>query len=116
MPSIKPMRWRGPGPGTSLGERLVTEGLAEVFEVEATGRQPLYAQGEVRPEHRALALARMDDDPTDEGLWFFGREDLPRWFGYRLGFAIASKEILARDSNAADLALEPAATFLDPLR
>jgi len=110
------MRWRGPGTGTSLGERLVTEGLAQVFEIEATGRHPLYAQGDVHPEHRAMALARLGDDPADDGLWFFGREDLPRWFGYRLGFAIASEGVLARTSTAAGMVVEPAATFLDPLR
>jgi uncharacterized protein YjaZ len=110
------MRWRGPGPGTSLEERLVTEGLAEVFEIEATGRQPLYAQGDVAPEHRELALSRLGEDPADDGRWFFGREDLPLWFGYRLGFAIASEGVRARDSTAADMVLEPAATFLDPLR
>ena len=110
------MRWRGPGPGTSLGERLVTEGLAQVFEVEATGLLPLYAHGDVVPEHRALALARLDEDPADEGLWFFGRGALPRWFGYRLAFAIVSNDVLARNSSAAALLHEPAATFLDPLR
>lgn len=41
------MRWRGPGCGSTLRERLVSEGLAQTFEAECTGVVPLYAEGEV---------------------------------------------------------------------
>lgn len=109
------IRWRGPGCGTTLGERLVSEGLAQAFEHECTGSVPLYAQGQVSPQHRALAIAALDEDPADEGRWFFGAADLPRWFGYLLGYDLVRSRIDAQGSNAAALVHEPAATFLHDL-
>jgi uncharacterized protein YjaZ len=106
------IRWRGPGCGTSLGERLVSEGLAQIFEAECTGRVPMYAQGKVTPEDRALAVAALDEDPADEGRWFFGTADLPRWFGYRLGYSIVKHSPAAQQHDAAQLVREPAARFL----
>ena len=105
------MRWRGPGPGSSLGERLVTEGLAQVFEAEVTGRTPLYAQGDLRQEHRAVALQHLDEDPADEGRWFFGGSDIPRWFGYRLGYNVVGTALRELGSDPAAMVLEPAKTF-----
>jgi uncharacterized protein YjaZ len=105
------MRWRGPGPGSSLGERLVTEGLAQVFESNLAGRVPMYALGEVHPEHRAMATRHLDEDPANEGRWFFGSEDLPRWFGYRLAFSVVTTALAALRSDAAAMVHEPAATF-----
>jgi uncharacterized protein YjaZ len=106
------IRWRGPGCGSTLGERLVSEGLAQVFESECTGRVPMYAQGDVLAEHRALAVAALQEDPVNEGRWFFGAADLPRWFGYRLGYSLVKPWMDARAQNAAGMAQEPAETFL----
>lgn len=106
------IRWRGPGCGTSLGERLVSEGLAQVFEAECAGRVPMYAKGEVTAEDRALALAALHEDPADEGRWFFGASDLPRWFGYSLGYSIAKDWCAAQQHDAAQMVAEPAASFL----
>jgi uncharacterized protein YjaZ len=102
---------RGPGPGSTLGERLVTEGLAEVFEAQMTEGRPLYAQGEIRAEHRALARRHLDEDPADEGRWFFGSKDLPRWFGYRLAYEAVASALDALDSDPAAMVHEPATTF-----
>jgi uncharacterized protein YjaZ len=109
------IRWRGPGCGTTLGERLVSEGLAQVFESECTGRVPRYAQGEIRQEHRALALAAIREDPADDGRWFFGAADVPRWFGYRLGYSIVEERTNACGRDAAEMVHEPAAVFLSTL-
>jgi uncharacterized protein YjaZ len=54
------MRWRGSGCGSSLAERLVSEGLAQVFEFECTGQVPLYAQGDIGPNQRAKVIADLD--------------------------------------------------------
>ena len=111
------MRWRGPGCGSSLVERLVSEGLAQVFEYECTHRVPVYAQGDtLDPDQRAMAVAAFDEDPADEGRWFFGAGDLPRWFGYRFGFELASQVIESLGSDAATLVREPAETFVRELR
>lgn len=110
------MRWRGPGCGSTLGERLVSEGLAQVFEQDCTGRLPMYAAGGVSPEHRALAVAALHEDPANDGRWFFGAADLPRWFGYRLGYGIVKSWIDSRGGSAAEMVHEPAETFLRALR
>jgi uncharacterized protein YjaZ len=107
------MRWRGPGPGSSLRERLVTEGLAQVFEAETTQRPPFYAKGDLDEEDRALANRHLDEDPADEGRWFFGSKDVPRWFGYRLGYSVVAHALESLDSDSAAMVREPATTF-DP--
>lgn len=106
------MRWRGPGCGSTLGERLVSEGLAQTFEAECTGVVPLYARGEVTDEHLALARAALDEEPAEDGRWFFGAADLPRWLGYRLGYRLVSERVAAMGSSAAALVMEPAGTFV----
>lgn len=108
------MRWRGPGCGSSLRERLVSEGLAQTFEAECTGGVPLYAKGDDLDEHVAAAMQALDQDPADDGRWFFGTGDLPRWFGYRLGYRLVSARVTALRSNAAALLNEPAETFIGP--
>lgn len=107
------MRWRGPGCGRTLRERLVTEGLAQTFEAECTGVVPLYAEGELSNEHIALAIEALDEDPADEARWFFGAGDLPRWLGYRLGYHLVSEQVAATGSTAAALVGEPAETFIE---
>lgn len=109
------MRWRGPGCGSTLRERLVSEGLAQTFEAECTGVVPLYAEGEVSNEHLALAIEALDEDPADEARWFFGAGDLPRWLGYRLGYHLVSERVAALSSSAAALVGEPAETFIEPI-
>lgn len=108
------MRWRGPGCGTSLGERLISEGLALVFEEECSGAVPLYAQGQLSDEERSRAVAALDEDPANESRWFFGGAEFPRWFGYRFGWEVVSAQTARRGVNAADLVLEPAAAFWTP--
>jgi uncharacterized protein YjaZ len=105
------MRWRGPGCGSSLGDRLVSEGLAVAFEEECVGAVPMYGQGELSGEHCSLAVAALGEDPADEARWFFGGADLPRWFGYRFGYEVVSEQVRTCGLSAAELVHEPAATF-----
>lgn len=107
------MRWRGPGCGTPFGDRLISEGLAQAFQADCTGEAPLYAQGTPSLSQRQLAFAALDEDPADDGRWFFGATDLPRWFGYQLGYELVTEQLLALNRSAAQLVAEPTATFLD---
>lgn len=107
------VRWNNPGCGTTLGERLVTEGLAQAFEADCTGQAPLYARGTPSLSHRQLAFAALDEDPANDGRFFFGAADLPRWFGYQLGYDLVTKKLPGLRRSAAQLVAEPAATFLD---
>ncbi len=52
------MRWRGPGCGTSLRERLVTEGLAQAFEADCTAASRSRRSRMTRPTTCAGSSAR----------------------------------------------------------
>lgn len=88
------MRWRSPGYGHTLLEVLVSEGLADHFDLEVNG-------GEAEPWCRALKagevakfteIARTEYFNRDYShkAWFFGSKErgIPRWTGYTLGFKL----------------------------
>jgi uncharacterized protein YjaZ len=46
--------------------------------------------------------------------WFLGKGDLPRWTGYRIGYAIALAHLAAHPAvSAAELARLPSERILD---
>jgi hypothetical protein len=102
----------GPGFGTTLLDTMVSEGAAEAFVRETFPDAPpipwvaaLTRSTERRVWHEAK---RHLDDPDDANVyerWFLGKGDLPRWTGYRIGYAIANAYIdRHRDATAAELA------------
>ncbi len=111
------LRWRGPGYGATLGEAIISEGLAGQF------TRQLYANA---PEHWEVPeeddLLHLDDVLADWGarydhaVWFFGAGDKPHWLGYRLGYRIVGRHIEASGKNAADLTQTPAIDFLETVR
>ncbi|QRO87377.1 DUF2268 domain-containing putative Zn-dependent protease [Kytococcus sedentarius] len=104
-------RERGPGCGTSLRERLVSEGLAMLFEEEVLGVASEFAHVTISESDIDWAITRLDEDPADDGLWFFRADSVPLWFGYTLGYRWA-KEHGARHSVAAsELATTEAAVI-----
>jgi len=110
------LRWDGPGYGESLGEALVSEGLAGQFVRQLFQNPP-------EPWERAVQNAALRDaagraraqwDATDYGhaRWFYGRGDLGRWTGYALGYRLAGLWLTERPGrSAADAAREPAGSF-----
>lgn len=103
----------GPGYGTTLLEAMVTEGTAEAFVRETFPDAPSIPW--VRPlgpseEREVWERAQREGDEPDDGVqhdsWFFGGRGLPRWAGYKLGYAIA-RAYLERhpDASAAELAV-----------
>jgi uncharacterized protein YjaZ len=92
-------RWTRPGYGATLGEALVSEGLACVFETGFRGGvPPFWARAlDARALRDAEALARpsLADRAYDHRAWFFGAPDdgLPRHVGYSLGFEIAARQL-----------------------
>lgn len=110
----------GPGYGTTLLGALVTEGSAEAFVRE------MYPDAPAIPWVRALdpaqeadvwRRARKELDSPDVGprheAWFYGRSGLPRWAGYKIGYAIARAYLRRHDErSAADLASLPAREVL----
>lgn len=82
----------GPGLGGTLGEGIVSEGLADTFSRAAFPQTPPIPWTEaLQPDEldRLAAVARADADTilTRElhHRWFFGAGDLPRWAGYTIG-------------------------------
>lgn len=83
------LRMAGPGYGWSLGEALISEGLAGQFVRHVLGSEP-------EPWERALSLDELRAAPVDlseleatyydHSAWFFGTGDKPRWLGYALGY------------------------------
>lgn len=89
-------RWDGPGYGATLGEALVSEGLAGHFAQELLGGDPepwetldILSMSETI----ALALQMWSRDDHDHGAWFFGTEALPRWVGYSLGYQMVGRYV-----------------------
>lgn len=88
------LRMGGPGYGWSLGEAIVSEGLAGHFVRHLVGTEP-------EPWEQALSLDALRAAPVDlrelaatyydHSAWFFGTADKPRWFGYTLGYEMVGR-------------------------
>ncbi|KAF1051938.1 MAG: hypothetical protein GAK43_02173 [Stenotrophomonas maltophilia] len=86
-------RMAGPGYGLTLGEALVSEGLAGQFVSRLFDSAP-------EPWERALSqaelkrylpsAAQLQSSDYDHASWFFGSTSrYPRWLGYTLGYQLA---------------------------
>jgi hypothetical protein len=88
------LRYAGPGYGKSLGEALVSEGLAGQFVNRLYGTPPEPWECAVEPRE---AWRFLPDDKTlalpmyDHKAWFFGSGPYPRWLGYTLGYLLAGR-------------------------
>lgn len=113
------MRRRGPGYGNTLGEALVTEGLACCFETELrAGNVPFYANAFSENELAKLwkkAISHLDSESYDHRAWFFGGQPdyLPRHSGYSLGFYLVRQYIKMSGEKASGLCCIPASNILN---
>ncbi len=113
------IRWRSVGYGETLGEALVTEGLADHFDVEMTGDLPQRWAEALSAEEieRMLERARpLLSKPYSHHAWFFGSdvERLPKWGGYALGYFLVGKYLAAHpDAHASMLHRTPARDILN---
>nr|WP_253851964.1 DUF2268 domain-containing putative Zn-dependent protease [Pantoea sp. OXWO6B1] len=91
-------RWAGPGYGSTLGEALVSEGLAGHFSLELFGGEPELWES-LKPDtvkpYCPLILENWHRTDYDHNTWFFGTGDLPRWLGYTAGFNLISRYLVA---------------------
>lgn len=100
------IRWDGPGYGKSLGEALVSEGLAGHFVLQVLGGAPdpwdatIPASGTAR-----MAMNEWARRDYDHARWFFGGGDLKNGTGYGLGHRLIAAHLEQdADSSAASLA------------
>ncbi|MDP3993050.1 MAG: DUF2268 domain-containing putative Zn-dependent protease [bacterium] len=90
-------RWRGPGYGETLLDSLVTEGLADHFELELTHNtpQPWDTALSVKEKQSLLGRAKKElhSKQYSHEDWFYGskKRNIPRWTGYTLGFDIVGE-------------------------
>jgi hypothetical protein len=89
------LRHAGPGYGRTLGEALVSEGLAGQFVNRLYGTPPELWERAVAPREawRHLPDAKTLALPMyDHSAWFFGiGGQYPRWLGYTLGYLLAGR-------------------------
>ncbi len=92
------LRMGGPGYGRTLGEALVSEGLAGQFTGRLFGSGPELWERAVDddllrmhfPEGNVLAT-----EGYDHAEWFFGTGRYPRWLGYTLGYRMVGDWLAA---------------------
>ena len=102
------MRWRGPGYGMRLFEGLVSEGLADHFEMEVTGNKvsrwaKSFSKDKLKKiEKRAQKEFWSRYNHLD---WFFGSADgkIPRFAGYSLGYDIVDRYMKKTSKKASEL-------------
>lgn len=91
------MRWRKVGYGKTLLEAIITEGLADHFDLEVFGgNPPLHCKALKENEIKNLlskAKNEFDNNKYDHNAWFFGSKtkNIPRWTVYSLGFYLVGK-------------------------
>ncbi|MHB2029663.1 MAG: DUF2268 domain-containing putative Zn-dependent protease [Acidimicrobiales bacterium] len=97
------MRWRGPGCGGSLGQMLVSEGLAVLFEEEVFGDAPFFSRVGISDKEIAAARAELYDSTFSQEKWFFGDEGIIFAFGYTYGYQICKAYADATGKHASEL-------------
>lgn len=108
-------RWESPGYGMTLGESLISEGLAGHFALEVCGGSPepweQLDSAEIQP-FVATAEAHWGRTDHNHAAWFFGTADLPKWLGYSLGFRLVERFLSEhRRCRASNLAMTDAQEF-----
>lgn len=86
------MRHGACGYGYSLGEALISEGLADNFSQNlSSGPAPIWTDAltkHVRVKVMERAERELEDIDYDHSAWFFGSGDLTRWAGYTIGYRL----------------------------
>ncbi|SCW73087.1 DUF2268 domain-containing putative Zn-dependent protease [Pseudomonas sp. NFACC05-1] len=93
------LRMDGPGYGWTLGEALVSEGLAGQFVRHLLGSDPEpweYAIASADLLRSPARLQALESRHYDHNEWFFGVGDKPKWLGYSLGYQMVGRWLALR--------------------
>ncbi len=86
------MRFKTVGYGNTLFEALISEGLADHFDIEVTRQKPPDWSTALSEKQIQFFLKKAAKDFNNQNYihrdWFFGSEKrkIPKWTGYSLGF------------------------------
>ena len=97
------MRWRGQGCGGSLGQMLVSEGLAELFEEQVLGEAPFFSRVSITDDEIAAARELLYEPEFNQKKWFFGAEGITSFFGYTYGYQLCRAYADATGKPASEL-------------
>ena len=112
-------RWKSVGYGSTLGEVLISEGLADIFSMEVfNGDTPRWCKAlnvdEIDTWLRKASEQFNDRNYNHQG-WFFGNSaGIPKWTGYSLGYFLVN-QYLAKNPHftASQIVNTPANTILE---
>ena len=93
------LRWAGPGYGRTLGEALVSEGLAGQFVGHLFGTPPEIWERAVEPATADLLFpdaVSLRAPRYDHMAWFYGTGGYPKWLGYTIGYRMAGAWLRSR--------------------
>ena len=93
-------RWGSVGYGKTLLDAMISEGLADHFEIEVRGGKPgkwdtaLNLKDIIK--FKKLAAKEYHSKSYNHSDWFFGnkKRGIPQWTGYTLGFHLVSEYLM----------------------
>lgn len=96
-------RWRSKGLKGNLGEMIVSEGVARIFEEEVSGVRAIYSQVFTSSSDIELASLALHLGTFSQAKWFFGTENITKWFGDTWGYQICAAFSISAGKSASDL-------------
>ncbi len=85
-------RWQNAGYGKTLGQAIITEGLAVFYEEQNSGWVPPWAKAGIQTKAYAAAKAEWNSKNYNHSNWFHkGRYG--KWVGYTIGYRLV-KEVI----------------------
>ena len=95
-----------------LGEVMISEGMACLYEEQHTGQAPMYTSVVLKDEQVARARRVIHDEDYSHAEWLFGAGAVDRWFGYALGYRLCKIYAKKVGQSAAQLVHTEAADIL----
>lgn len=101
------MRWKGPGYGTTLLEALISEGLADHFDMEINHQDPQFWDLALTKHQLQIIRKKAQKEYYNTNYnhtdWFFGspEKNIPKYSGYALGFQLVNNYLKAHSDKKA---------------
>lgn len=106
--------------GTTMLEAMISEGLADHFSMEVTGKKiasPWSYALTTNEKKKMLKKAKKEWHKLtyDHSKWFFGAHDksVPRWTGYTLGYDLVEKYLRTKGLKASELVFASMSSFIE---